>query len=272
MATTDANTRHLDGTVWLNIYDLSSFNKWGYYLGIGAFHSGLEVYGSEWGYGSHPDETTGVFRVRPRSTPGYKFRCSLFLGKTALTKEESKAAAISLHPQYPGNAYHILSKNCNHFTDMLARKLLDRGIPQWVNRLARIGHRCSCMLPFLVRIPVRGPTASEGGKPCDADSNAPSPKISPKMVLGTPLLTGNGDMSSQHGGGNGEIAHAAHSQTEPHKKGSTGGKTLDGQPTPKPALCQMQSPLQRPKGGAPAAYPTEPRGSEISCSPKGAWM
>lgn len=29
--------------VYLNIYDLHSYNKYGYWLGLGAFHAGVEI-------------------------------------------------------------------------------------------------------------------------------------------------------------------------------------------------------------------------------------
>lgn len=38
-------------TVWLAIYDLSDQNWWTAHLGVGIFHSGVEVYGVEWAYG-----------------------------------------------------------------------------------------------------------------------------------------------------------------------------------------------------------------------------
>lgn len=40
-----------DQTVWLAIYDLSDQNWWTAHLGVGIFHSGVEVYGVEWAYG-----------------------------------------------------------------------------------------------------------------------------------------------------------------------------------------------------------------------------
>lgn len=37
--------------VWLRVYDMAESNWWSSYLGVGIFHSGVEVHGIEWAYG-----------------------------------------------------------------------------------------------------------------------------------------------------------------------------------------------------------------------------
>ncbi|XP_017699845.1 deSI-like protein At4g17486 isoform X3 [Phoenix dactylifera] len=55
---------------------------------------------------------------------------------------------------YHGDTYHLISKNCNHFTDDVSLRLTGRPIPGWVNRLARLGTVCNCLLPESLRLPA----------------------------------------------------------------------------------------------------------------------
>lgn len=65
--------------VRLNVYNLSPVNDYISWLGVGFYHSGLEIDGREWTFGSGEGSGTGVFECRPREVPG--FRASIELGE-----------------------------------------------------------------------------------------------------------------------------------------------------------------------------------------------
>ncbi|KAJ7532087.1 hypothetical protein O6H91_14G071700 [Diphasiastrum complanatum] len=124
--------------MYLNVYDLTPMNGYMYRFGIGIFHSGIEAHGVEYGYGAHDYPTSGVFEVEPRSCPGFTFRRSIMLGTTELNPSQFREFIEHLASDYNGDSYHLIAKNCNHFTNDVCLRLTGSGIPGWVNRLAQL--------------------------------------------------------------------------------------------------------------------------------------
>ncbi|XP_062090618.1 deSI-like protein At4g17486 [Humulus lupulus] len=138
--------------VVLNIYDLTPVNSYTYWFGFGIFHSGIQVHGKEYGFGAHDFPASGVFEVEPKSCPGFIYRNSLSLGSTNLPHSEFRTFIEGVASEYHGDTYHLISKNCNHFTDDISWRLTGKRIPGWVNRLARLGALCSCLLPESLQV------------------------------------------------------------------------------------------------------------------------
>jgi hypothetical protein len=62
------------------------------------------------------------------------------IGKTDMGPGEVRAVMEEeLAGEYRGNAYNLITKNCNHFCNDACIRLTGNPIPSWVNRLARIG-------------------------------------------------------------------------------------------------------------------------------------
>ncbi|XP_068318597.1 deSI-like protein At4g17486 isoform X1 [Pyrus communis] len=144
------NRAHL----YLNVYDLTPVNNYLYWVGFGIFHSGIEVHGLEYGFGAHEYPSSGVFEVEPRSCPGFIFRKSVLVGSTDMSRSEFRSFMENLSGKYHGDTYHLIAKNCNHFTDEVCMRLTGKTIPGWVNRLARVGESsfCNCLLPENIQI------------------------------------------------------------------------------------------------------------------------
>ncbi|XP_022749725.1 deSI-like protein At4g17486 isoform X2 [Durio zibethinus] len=153
--------------VILNVYDLTPINNYSHWVGFGIFHSGIEgkkgiflernlecnnVHGKEYGFGAHDFPISGVFEVEPKSCPGFNYRCSISLGQINMPSSEFREFIESVASEYHGDTYHLISKNCNHFTDDMAHRLTGRHIPGWVNRLARLGSLFSCLLPESLQV------------------------------------------------------------------------------------------------------------------------
>ncbi|KAE8710397.1 DeSI-like protein [Hibiscus syriacus] len=185
--------------VVLHVYDLTHINNYSYRFGLGIFHSGIEVHGKEYDFGAHEFPATGVFEVEPKNCPGFAYRCSISLGSINMSLTEFTTFIEKMASQYYGNSYHLISKNCNHFTDDVVHKLTSKHIPGWVNRLARLGSLFSCILPESLqatRVKKVEEVEDETDTPLPAtatDSSKTNDKEEKKLLLSS--KAGNSDIN-----------------------------------------------------------------------------
>nr|XP_043635984.1 deSI-like protein At4g17486 isoform X2 [Erigeron canadensis] len=124
--------------VYLNVYDLTPMNEYAYWLGLGVYHSGVQVHGVEYAYGAHEEATTGIFEGEPKQCEGFTFRKRILIGWTDMNIKEVKGFMEELGHEYKGTSYNLITKNCNHFCKDVCIRLTGNSIPSWVNRLAKI--------------------------------------------------------------------------------------------------------------------------------------
>ncbi|KAI8889924.1 DUF862-domain-containing protein, partial [Backusella circina FSU 941] len=145
------NTKH---RVYVNVYDMIRPNYLtfiGYYgLGVGIFHSGVEVRGREYCFGGHDmPNMTGVFVIEPKiGIPELLFKRSIDMGTTDLTDKEVEDTLLQLSEEFAGNSYNLLTRNCNHFTEEFVKRLTGGSVPAWINRAARLGNMFPCVVPW----------------------------------------------------------------------------------------------------------------------------
>lgn len=140
----------------LNVYDLTPANDYLVPVGLGLHHSGVEILGREYSFGSGG----GIFDGAPKEAAGARFRFQIDLGAFDGGSKELNKALDDLRPSgnFGSDDYHLVKKNCNHFCNALVWRLLRQPIPAYVNRWADLGNCCSCLLPkkLLEDSPVGG--------------------------------------------------------------------------------------------------------------------
>lgn len=160
--------------VILNVYDLNPSNEYLYPWGLGTYHSGVQIGSDEYSFASG----AGVYSSSPKQAAGAVFRESIVIGMFNGDFRDVESVVSSLRPEFPGDAYNIISKNCNCFSQALVKRLLNKDIPGYVNRLADIGNMFSCLIPpsFTNQSPVGNTNSSTRGH-SDTHRLLPHPTI-----------------------------------------------------------------------------------------------
>jgi hypothetical protein len=133
--------------VFLNVYDIAHYNFYSAWAGLGAFHSGVEVDGTEYAFGGIVGGGSVVYSIPPKSEAGVVLRDSIFLGTLHCSRDELRQVIARLKAEFEAKKYDLLRRNCNDFSNALCNALLQRPIPSFINRAARIGQCFSCLLP-----------------------------------------------------------------------------------------------------------------------------
>ncbi|CAJ1989140.1 peptidase PPPDE3 [Leishmania donovani] len=131
--------------VTLNVYSLIESNKRLSKMGMGVFHTGVVVYGIEWGYGEVVDNpnASGLFCVHPGQAAGTLYR-TIRIGHTTRSPMQVDTILHRLENEWRSSDYHILHHNCNHFAQAFCDLLSTTEklqVPSWCNRAARVGDR-----------------------------------------------------------------------------------------------------------------------------------
>ncbi|CAM1507420.1 Fc.00g070610.m01.CDS01 [Cosmosporella sp. VM-42] len=138
--------------ITIHVYDLlppGRLSSMLWTVGASLLHSGVVINGQEYAYGGHDKRgVTGVYWTKPRTEPpGGTFKCEILHGFTLATDEEIQATLRAASEEFQGTSYNLLTKNCNHFTSYLCKKLTGQPGPGWLNRAASIGVALPCVVP-----------------------------------------------------------------------------------------------------------------------------
>jgi deubiquitinase DESI2 len=159
--------------VIVNVYDLHpEMNENLYHLGLGMYHSGVQIGGLEYTFAGG----AGIFSDSPRSAPNCQFRESIDMGEFNGTSSELDRILDELRPAFGGDKYNLLNRNCNTFSEALCLKLVRRSIPGFINRLATIGSYVECILPPSIT-GQQGPGSTNNGGNQAQNSSSYTPSM-----------------------------------------------------------------------------------------------
>lgn len=133
-------------TIYLIIYDLTSLNKFLHIAGLGAYHSSVQIFDTEFSYGAHPYKYSGVIESQPNTNKNLFLRKKINMGESHLKLNEINKIITEIKKKYIGSSYDIFFNNCNHFTNELCIQLLNKKIPNYINRLCNLGKYLRCVL------------------------------------------------------------------------------------------------------------------------------
>jgi len=127
--------------VILNIYDMHKINNCLWKIGLGIYHSGVEIYGKEYSYNSN----NGIFYIKPKSIKG-QLRTQILLGKTFKSQIEIEEILNILKEEFTPEKYNNKSNNSNYFSNKFVGKILNKNIPKYLLRNPYFGSLC-CIIP-----------------------------------------------------------------------------------------------------------------------------
>jgi len=105
----------------------------------GVFHGAIEIYDKEWSFGGTDEDVPGVFCNEPGKCSMHTYRESVYLGDCKKKPEEIEKIIKKMLPDWNGQSYDLLHKNCCSFSDAFAVELGVGHIPEWVHHLAHLG-------------------------------------------------------------------------------------------------------------------------------------
>ena len=130
--------------ILLHVYNITKHNDF-IPFGLGLYHSGVEIYGREYSFGS----SCGIFYSTPKliisdqmnRNGAHSLRESIEMGNFNGSVKDFHEIIQDLSVTFKGSSYNVISRNCNHFSKELLGQLTkgEATMPNYINRLANTG-------------------------------------------------------------------------------------------------------------------------------------
>lgn len=118
-------------SIYLNIYDIYSINNLISPFGIGFYHLGIEIYGTEYSFNE-----TGIFTIKPKTYEKYPLRETIYLGQTDMNFHNIYSIILKMDVQFNSLNYNLFNNNSNDFCNLFLNNLTISTIPSHINRLS----------------------------------------------------------------------------------------------------------------------------------------
>jgi len=154
--------------VYVHVYDLTLMNYTTQRVGVGIYHTGVEVDNWEYSYSGFEQESPGIRKEPPKVCkfiPDAVWKEAVLVGYTNVSASELKTLVgkMEQEPNYAGPSYNVLTNNCNHFSNAFLSRILTKPLrnrngdylPSYVNRVQRAAHRVRPCMPGFVTKTMR---------------------------------------------------------------------------------------------------------------------
>jgi hypothetical protein len=245
--------------VYVNVYHLMPGPQTvlnGAIMGLGVFHSGVEVGGAEFAFGgdmSSPNRP-GVFQHPPKAIlPAPQFHRTHHIGNLpgSVTFQQVQKISQELGDPDRGGwtcgSYNLMLRNCNHFAETFVEELSRRLVestgaqplvyPSYVNRAAKFG--TGVVPPPLLALFQKAAPKAPGANNHEETNFSGPPRATP---------------------GAHAYANAANTNTD----GNTAPQKPKPKATPRPKSAAAQAPKAAAPAAAAAAKPAAKSDAELS--------
>ena len=141
--------------VWLNVYHLTWLNYLLQIIGLGIFHTSIEINSNEYSFGSTDEDVAGFYINKVgQISKELTLKEKIYMGNTIYKKNNIERLLALESPYWMGRTYDPFLKNCNHFTKNFLKIILVGNInyPIYINRICKFAHVFSSFYPPIKRL------------------------------------------------------------------------------------------------------------------------
>ena len=141
--------------VWLNVYHLTCLNYFLQIIGVGIYHTAIEIESLEYSFGATKEDVPGFYiNEIGQISKLLKLKEKIYMGNTIYTKNNIDKLLALESPFWMGRTYDPFLKNCNHFTKRFLKVILFKNInyPVYINRICKYAQVFSSFYPPIKRL------------------------------------------------------------------------------------------------------------------------